>query len=129
MGAEPSSKSSVEKLGVRPGLRESVLGLAHPGFTGELAAAGADVSERRRKDSDLIFVAVERTAHLARLGRLEPFLRRNGAVWAVFPKGRRDLREIDVIRTGVGAGLVDNKVVRFSETHTALRFVVPLARR
>jgi hypothetical protein len=47
----------------------------------------------------------------------------------VFPKGRKDLREVDVIETGVDAGLVDNKVVRFSDTHTALRFVIPVARR
>lgn len=30
---------------------------------------------------------------------------------------------------GKEAGLVDIKVVRFSETHTALKFVIPLARR
>ncbi len=53
----------------------------------------------------------------------------NGATWVVFPKGRKDLREADFIRAGVAAGLVDNKVVRFSDTHTALRFVIPLARR
>jgi hypothetical protein len=66
---------------------------------------------------------------LGRLGELELYLTRNGAVWAVFPRGRKDLREVDVIGAGAGAGLVDNKVVRFSDTHTALRFVIPVARR
>ena len=66
---------------------------------------------------------------LAKIGRLEPSMARNGAAWIVFPKGRKDLRETDVIEAGVASGLVDNKVVRFSDTHTALRFVIPLARR
>jgi hypothetical protein len=36
---------------------------------------------------------------------------------------------VDVIRAGVGVGLVDNKVGRFFDTHSALRFVIPKARR
>ena len=77
----------------------------------------------------MLVVAVHDDAGLDRLARLEPFIERNGAVWAVFPKGRKELRDVDVIRAGVAAGLVDNKVIRFSETHTAFRFVIPLARR
>jgi hypothetical protein len=33
------------------------------------------------------------------------------------------------MRAGKEAGLVDVKVVRFSETHTAEKFVIPRARR
>ena len=77
----------------------------------------------------MLFVAVDDHAGLDRFGRLEPYLVRNGAVWAVFPKGRKELSDVDVIRAGVAAGLVDNKVIRFSDTHTAFRFVIPLARR
>jgi hypothetical protein len=77
----------------------------------------------------MLVVAVDGQAGLERLGRLERFIERNGAVWAVFAKGRKELRDVDVIRAGVAAGLVDNKVIRFSDTHTAFRFVIPLARR
>ena len=129
MAEQPSPKSLIEKLGVKPGGRISLLGVNDAAFLRELERSGADVSRRRRASSDLVFLAVEHVDDLARLAGLEPYLVRNGAVWAVFPKGRKDLREVDVIGAGVGAGLVDNKVVRFSETHTALRFVIPLARR
>jgi hypothetical protein len=44
-------------------------------------------------------------------------------------KGQKHIREVDVIAAGRSAGLTDNKFCRFSETHTALRFVIPLARR
>jgi hypothetical protein len=126
---EPSTKPLLDKLGVKPGSRVSLLGVGEPWFVELLRERGADVSTRRRKDSDLLFVAVERRPDLAKLAELEPWMTRNGAAWVVFPRGRKDLRDVDVIGTGVAAGLVDNKVVRFSDTHTTMRFVIPLARR
>jgi hypothetical protein len=124
-----STRSLMEKLGVKPESRVSLLGVKDAGFVADLERAGADVSRRRRKDSDLLFLAVESQDDLLRLAEVESSMARNGAVWAVFPRGRRDLRDVDVIRAGVGAGLVDNKVVRFSDSQTALRFVIPLSRR
>jgi hypothetical protein len=47
----------------------------------------------------------------------------------VYPKGQNHIREIDVINAGKSAGLTDNKVCRFSDTHTALRFVIPVSQR
>ena len=49
-----SPKSRIEKLGVKPGVRVSVLGVVDPTFMDELTAAGADVSTRARKGSDQI---------------------------------------------------------------------------
>ena len=114
---------------MRPGHRVSVLGIRDEGFLSDLRARGADVSMRRRKGSDLMFLAVDDVARLAAIGSLEPFLQRDGAVWVVYPKGRPEIPEVEVIRAGVDQGLVDNKVVRFSDTHTGLRFVIPVARR
>lgn len=119
----------MDKLGVKPRARVSVVGIEDDPFVGELRHRGADVSLRRRRGSDLVFMGVETIGDLARLNDVEPYLKRDGAVWVSFPRGRKELREIDVIEAGVGAGLVDNKVVRFSDTHTALRFVIPVARR
>jgi hypothetical protein len=125
-----SKKPRAAKLGVKDGSRVSLIGFRDPGFVRELHRHGADVSFRLRKGSDLVFVLVERPEEVVdRLRSAEPSIKRAGAVWAVFPKGRRDIREMDVIAAGPPAGLVDNKVVRFSDTHTALRFVVPLSRR
>jgi hypothetical protein len=50
-------------------------------------------------------------------------------VWAIYPKGRRELSEDTVRAAGRRAGLVDVKVVRFSETLGALKLVIPRARR
>ena len=60
---------------------------------------------------------------------LVPLIVPNGSVWTVRRKGRKDLTEADVRAAGKAAGLVDVKVVRFSDTHTAEKFVIPVADR
>jgi hypothetical protein len=56
-------------------------------------------------------------------------LAEGGALWVVYPKGKLEIKEAHVIESGRVAGLVDVKVVKFSETHTALKFVRPKAKR
>ena len=53
----------------------------------------------------------------------------NGAIWVVWPKGRKELREDDVRAFGPGVGLVDVKVVSVSEILSGLKMVIPLAQR
>jgi hypothetical protein len=60
---------------------------------------------------------------------LQTSLKRNGGIWVVYPKGQSDITESDVLKAGRQAGLVDTKIARFSDTHTAHKFVIPLARR
>jgi uncharacterized protein with PhoU and TrkA domain len=82
-----------------------------------------------QKESDIILLGAEDLKSLARVKTLEPHILRNGAIWIVYPKGQQHIREADVMAAGKSAGFTDNKVCRFSETHTALRFVIPIARR
>jgi len=39
------------------------------------------------------------------------------------------MKDTEVMKIGKQCGLVDNKVVGFSETHTALKFVIPISQR
>ena len=50
-------------------------------------------------------------------------------LWIVYPKGRKEITERQVLDAGRAAGLVDVKVVSFSASHTALKFVRPKAKR
>ena len=53
-----------------------------------------------------------------------------GAIWVLRAKGAAaSVSESAVMAAGKAAGLVDTKVVAFSETHTAERLVIPVARR
>ena len=65
----------------------------------------------------------------AKLAALRAKLVPDGALWIVRPKGSGEISETDVMKAGKAAGLVDVKVVRFSDTHTAEKFVIPVARR
>ncbi len=123
-------RSLADKLDVKPGLRVSVCGVRDAGFREQLAARTGDISDgKAAKDSDLIFLGAEMEKDLARVPRLKTSIKRNGAIWIVYPKGRKEITENAVRGTGLEAGLVDVKVARFSDTHTALKFVIPVAQR
>ena len=124
-----SHRSLLDKLGVKPGQRIAVLGVQDTTFLKDLAAAVPDFSRSDPRAADLVILAAENMKALERVKSLAKAIQRNGAIWVVYPKGQKHIREIDVIAAGKFAGLTDNKVCRFSDTHTALRFVIPLARR
>lgn len=127
--ANPPSR--LDKLGVKAGHRVAVIGVRDDGFADELRARGADVHEddEPASESDLIFLGAERRDALDRLDRLQASLRRNGAIWIVRPRGSAEISEGDVMNAAKAAGLVDTKVARFSETHTAEKLVIPVTRR
>lgn len=111
-----SHRSLIDKLGVKSGLRISVEGISDAGFLRDLRALGADLSVvHAGLNSDLIFFGADSRKALDRLGFLKELIQRAGAIWVVYPKGQQTIREIDVIAAGKAAGLVDNKVVRFSD--------------
>ncbi len=126
-----STRSLLDKLGVKPFQRVSVLGIDDERFWAQLTGRVEDVArDRLRQNTDLIFFAADRPAELRQLARLKPYLVSNGALWVVSLKGKAaKIRDVDVIAAAKAAGLVDNKVVSFSETHTALRLVIPISQR
>jgi hypothetical protein len=122
--------SRLQKIGVKPDWTASVLGVEDEDFLRELEASVARISIGRAvKNSDAIFVGATKTAQLDRLKTIKASLKPNGALWVVRPKGRPEISESSVMAAGKAAGLVDVKVVSFSPTHTAEKFVIPLAKR
>jgi Protein of unknown function (DUF3052) len=126
-----SDRPLLDKLGVKPGARVAVLGVPDPDFEPLLRTRTGDVAlGPPGPDTDLVFVHVEHRDDLdAALEPLEASLKRNGAIWVIRPKGTPDIKETDVIEAGKRAGLVDNKIASFSETLSAMRLVIPVARR
>jgi hypothetical protein len=122
--------SRLAKLGVKATWRVSAIGLDDLGFLKELEDAVALLSIGRvLKPSDAIFLGAHNETELARLEKLKASLEPNGALWIIRPKGRSEISERAVMRAGHAAGLVDVKVVSFSDTHTAEKFVIPVAKR
>jgi hypothetical protein len=123
----------LDKLGVRPGARVAIVGGVDPDgvFRELLADRTSDVTlGQPAPDTDLVFLAADSTADLAALADLRTRIKPAGGVWVVSRKGKAaTLRDVEVMAAGRQAGLVDNKVVSFSETHTSLRLVIPVADR
>jgi hypothetical protein len=118
--------SRLAKLGAKPTWRVSAIGLDDAGFLKELEEVVARLSIGRvLKPSDAIFLGARKEVELARLEKLKASLEPNGALWIIRPKGRPEISERVVMRAGHAAGLVDVKVVSFSATHTAEKFVIP----
>jgi hypothetical protein len=114
-----------------------LLGVDDARFLADLRArtegivVGAPTSARPTSVSryDAIFVAVNEPQDMEQFAYLKDAIQPDGAVWAVFRKGRKDFNENAVLRGGLDSGLVDVKVVRFSDTHTASKFVIRKAER
>jgi hypothetical protein len=122
--------SRLQKLGAKREWKVSALGLEDEGFLRELRGAVAQLSVGRLEAGcDAIFFGATAERQLSRLSALKQALKPNGALWIVRPKGRPEISERAVMAAGKAAGLVDVKVVSFSATHTAEKFVIPLAKR
>ena len=122
--------SRLEKIGVKAEWRTSAIGVDDAAFLEELEAAVAHLSIGRVvKGADAIFYGVTKEAQLARLEKLKASLKPDGALWIIRPKGRAEISERATMAAGKAAGLVDVKVVGFSATHTAEKFVIPVGQR
>ena len=119
----------IDKLDVKPGQLVLFVGIRDSTLREEIETRGAMVLARPIQPVDAIFVAANERADLKRLATVQNFLKRDGAIWVIRPKGSPNISENDVMAAGKDVGLVDVKVVRFSETHTAEKFVIPVSKR
>lgn len=106
----------VDKFGIKTGTTFATVGPIDPDFLLEIQQAGAVEA----KDPDMVLLAAPDKRALAKLRAIS-----HKTVWIVYPKGIQSITEGDVLAAGRAAGMVDIKVARFSDSHTALKFVPP----
>jgi len=123
-------KSRIEKLGVKADTKVSLLGEFDADFVSKIGGLTKSVSKGKvAADSECIFFAADSKEDFAALSKTAKTMQGATALWIVYPKGRKDITENYVLASGRKCGLKDVKVVGFSATHTALKFVIPLAQR
>jgi hypothetical protein len=123
-------KTRIEKIGLKPGTKVSLVGRFDADFLDELKTLAPSVTKNKAvTDSDTIFFSADSLKTLSALGKIAKSLQGAAALWIVYPKGQKTITENDVIAAGRKTGLKDVKVVGFSPTHTALKFVIPLEKR
>jgi len=127
--ANPPSR--LAKLGVKEGMRIAVIDVDDEALGRELVASKAVIDKSGRGgDLDLIFVGARTARDLARLGGLTARIKPGGAIWLIRTKGAAaTVSETESMAAGRRAGLVDVKVVSFSDTYSAEKYVIPVAKR
>jgi hypothetical protein len=127
-------KTRIEKIGIKPGTKVSLIGFENQDeeFVKELQSAEAVVTPTNQaplKDCDFIFLRIDTNKQLTQIAKIARGMLGAVALWIVYPKGQQHITEVDVLSAGRKAGLTDIKVVGFSPTHTALKFVIPVNKR
>jgi hypothetical protein len=127
-------KTRIEKLGIKPGTKVLLVGFEKQDeeFVKEIQKTKAVMTpavNTLAKHSDSIFLRIDTKKELGQVAKITKQMSGAVALWVIYPKGRQDITEGDVFAVGHKAGLTDIKVVGFSPTHTALKFVIPVHKR
>jgi hypothetical protein len=127
-------KTRIEKLGIKPGMRVSLIGFENQNeeFLKEIQntkAVRAPAKNGLPKNCDCVFLRADTKKQLAPVAKIANEMLGAVALWVIYPKGQQHITEGDVLSAGRVAGLTDTKVVGFSPTHTALKFVIPVNKR
>ena len=128
VNAIANPRSRIDKLDVKETSRVALVGELDADFIDELRTRTAHVGDAVR-DNDLLFVRVDDVGGLDALPALRERIAQNGGIWLIHPKGPAGLKHEAIVAAAKAAGLIDNKTARFSETHTALKLVIPRANR
>jgi hypothetical protein len=109
-----SHRSLIEKLGVKAGQKIAVLGVGDAEFLRDLAALVPEYSRGERiAGADLIFFSAEAPGDLSRVKSLVKSIQPAGAIWVVYPKGQKHIREVDVIAAGKASASPTTKSAAF----------------
>ena len=125
--------SLLDKLGIKPGHVVSIIGFDDQAFLRDIRKRTESVVVGSiQPQSDVVIFRPATKADLKRLKTLQKSLKRDGAIWVLRTKGSKnpaDATEMDVINTARDSGLVDVKISAFSDELTAMKVVIPKARR
>jgi len=111
-------------------MRVAAIGLdGEKGFLAELRERTGPPITGAPRDADMIVVRFDSERELTRLPKLGQAIRRDGSIWAVWPKGRPRFKEDAIRAAALLHGLVDVKVCAFSAELSALKLVIPVAKR
>jgi len=119
-GQTYNDKPLYQKLGIKPGMEIAVLRFSEIDFVNGQPFDRSLVAD---KLYDVILFRADEFPHLRDLRMIKPHVAERGGLWVVYPKGQKHITQNHVMFAGNTDGFVDNKVVRFSDTHTGLRFV------
>ena len=125
-----SPRSLADKLGIKPAMRVAILGVKDAGLLSDLENLGAElVIGKVPHGIPMVLWKVVRPSDLTKLAGIANSIARDGAIWVVHPRGDATVADTVIFVAAKAAGLTYTKVVRFSETDTAEKLVIPASAR
>lgn len=121
----------IQKLGLKPGHQLLFDGIGRSDPIREQARELGAVVKRKLAQGNLdvvLFRADQAETLLQRFEEYKQAIKPMGMIWALWPKGGA-LRRDEIREVGIAAGLVDIKVLSYSEQLSGLKFVVPVVNR
>ena len=126
-----SHRTTVQKLGVKPGERIEVQGDVGPGLRKDVTeASGRGLVKSGQLDGAIVAVnSVEEADGV--FAAYRPRIKDSGWLWLVTRKRGHEsyLNQMLLVPFGKRHGLIDNKTCSIDETRSGIRFVVPRALR
>ena len=125
-----SPRTLADKLGVKSGMVVTVIDVSDEAILGDIAARGASVVRGKvAKGAAMVLWRIEKASALKKLPAMVGRLAMDGAIWVVHPRGNADVADTVIFAAARAAGLTYTKVVRFSDTDTAEKLVIPVGSR
>lgn len=125
-----SPPTLADKLGVRSGMVVTVIDVSDESILGDIAARGASIVRGKvAKGAVMVLWRIEKASDLTTLPAMVRRLARDGAIWVVHPRGNAAVADTVIFAAARAAGLTYTKVVRFSDTDTAEKLVIPVGSR
>ncbi|HYH57884.1 MAG TPA: DUF3052 family protein [Thermoleophilaceae bacterium] len=126
-----SHRTTVQKLGVKPGDRIEVQGDVGPGLRKDIKdASGRGLVKTGDLDGAVVAInSVEEAQGVFLTYR--PRIKDSGYLWLITRKRGHDnyLNQLLLVPFGKRCGLIDNKTCSIDDTRSGIRFVVPRALR
>jgi len=123
-------KPVIDKLGVKPGMTVSVVGVTDDALVAQIGDRAAEVAVGTLAPaSHVILLGVDAPADLDAIAPATAALRPDGSLWVLHPRGVREVADTIIFAAGQAAGLVATKVARINATHTGEMLVRPKDQR
>lgn len=131
-------KDYIDKIGIKDGMNVLIYNFSQSEteaikkniFEKHIAVNFINPENTSKGEIDVIVALLDNLESLKELKGLKKIIKQNGAIWVISSKGKNaNVKDTQVIQSGIDAGLVDNKVISFSEKYTGLRFVIRISDR
>jgi hypothetical protein len=126
-----SHRTTVQKLGVKPGERIEIQGDVGPGLRKDVKdASGRGLVRSGQLDGAIVAIdSIENAEEV--FAAYRPRIKDSGWLWLVTRKRghERYLNQMLLVPFGKRRGLIDNKTCSLDDSRSGIRFVVPRAKR